>query len=79
MASKGNTALDKGIPQLTDAFVVIVKTEWNARITDELEAGCKRMLEMNRIASETYIVPGAFEIPFAIKTIYSAPVFITLL
>ena len=73
MASKGNTALDKGIPQLTDAFVVIVKTEWNVRITDELEAGCKRMLEMNRIASETYIVPGAFEIPFAIKTIYSAP------
>ncbi len=73
MASKGNTVLNKGIPQLTDAFVVIVKTEWNAHIVDELEAGCKRVLEENGIASETYVVPGAFEIPFAIKTIHAAP------
>ncbi len=73
MATKGNTVLNKGIPQLTDAFVIIVKTEWNSHIVDELEAGCKKMLEENGIASETYIVPGAVEIPFAIKTIFSSP------
>lgn len=74
MATKGNTVLNKGIPQLTDAFVVIVKTEWNAHIIDELEAGCKRVLEESGVAVETYVVPGAVEIPFAIKTIYSSPV-----
>jgi 6,7-dimethyl-8-ribityllumazine synthase len=71
MATKGNTALNKGIPQVRDAFVVIVKTEWNAHIIDELEAGCKRVLEENGVTSETYVVPGAFEIPFAIKAIHS--------
>ena len=29
MATKGNTSLNKGIPVIKDAFVVIVKTEWN--------------------------------------------------
>lgn len=51
-----------------DACVVLVKTEWNARIVDELEAGCRRELEkqgVKRIISIT--VPGAFEIPFAIR------------
>jgi 6,7-dimethyl-8-ribityllumazine synthase len=71
MATKGNTELNKGIPQITDAFVVIVKTEWNAHLIDELEAGCKRVLEENGVACETYVVPGAFEIPFAIKAIHS--------
>ena len=37
MATKGNTALNEGIPVLQDAFVVIVKTEWNAHIIDRLE------------------------------------------
>ncbi len=73
MATKGNTVLNKGIPQLTDAFVVIVKTEWNPHIVDALEAGCKRVLQENGVAVETYVVPGAVEIPFAIKAIYSTP------
>jgi len=71
MATKGNTVLNKGIPQLKDAFVIIVKTEWNAHIIDELEAGCKRVFEENGVSYRTYVVPGAFEIPFAIKNIYS--------
>ena len=67
MATKGNTTLNKGIPTIKDAFVVIVKTEWNAHIIDELENGCKRVLHDNGIKCKTLIVPGAFEIPFAIK------------
>jgi len=51
-----------------DACIVLVKTEWNASVTDELERGCTRILEqrgIRRIISLT--VPGAIEIPFAIK------------
>jgi 6,7-dimethyl-8-ribityllumazine synthase len=39
MSTKGNKALQKGIPQLKDAFVIIVKTEWNKEVVDKLEAG----------------------------------------
>lgn len=67
MATKGNKALNKGIPPLKDAFVIIVKTEWNAHIVDELENGCKKVLEEHKIKHQTLTVPGAFEIPFAIK------------
>lgn len=67
MASRGNnTLLNKGILK-EDAFIVIVKTEWNAHITDELEAGCLKIFAEHNIQSETLIVPGAVEIPFAIK------------
>jgi 6,7-dimethyl-8-ribityllumazine synthase len=51
-----------------DACVVLVKTEWNAAIVDELEKGCLRKLKelgIKKIIS--IIVPGAVEIPFAIK------------
>jgi 6,7-dimethyl-8-ribityllumazine synthase len=71
MATKGNTVLNKGIPVVQDAFVVIVKTEWNAHIIDRLEKGCKKVLKENGIKSKTVVVPGAFEIPFAIKTLHA--------
>ena len=67
MASQGNTELNKGIPVIKDAFVVIVKTEWNADIVDALEEGCKRILEQNGVQHKTIAVPGAVEIPFIIK------------
>ena len=70
MASKGNQELNKGIPQLMDAFVIIVKTEWNAHIVNELEAGCIRALDQNNVAYETVTVPGAFEIPFIIRRLH---------
>jgi 6,7-dimethyl-8-ribityllumazine synthase len=48
--------------------VVIVKTEWNAAIVDELEAGCRRVLEKAGVQNITVlVVPGAIEIPFAIN------------
>lgn len=56
-----------GIPLTKDAFVVIVKTEWNAHIVDALEEGCKNIFAQNNIRYETLLVPGAFEIPFSIK------------
>ncbi len=51
-----------------NACIVIVHTEWNAQIVDKLLDGCVKMLQhfgMNNYKIIT--VPGAFEIPFAIK------------
>ena len=67
MASKGNKVIGKGIPQLKDAFVIIVKTEWNKHIVDKLENGAIQILKQQKIAYKTLIVPGAVEIPFAVK------------
>jgi 6,7-dimethyl-8-ribityllumazine synthase len=67
MATPGNSELNKGIPEIKDAFVVIVKTEWNAHIINELEAGCIRVLKESGVRYSTIVVPGAVEIPFAIS------------
>ena len=56
-----------GIPA-KDACIVLVKTEWNHAITDELEKGARRILEAAGVKKIiTYTVPGAVEIPFTIK------------
>jgi 6,7-dimethyl-8-ribityllumazine synthase len=71
MAEVSNSKLlniNAGIRLSTDACVVLVKTEWNAAVVDELENGCLKELAklgIKKIVSIT--VPGAFEIPFAIK------------
>lgn len=67
MATKGNKTLHKGIPKIKDAFVIIVKTEWNKNIVDKLEAGAVKILVEQNISYKTLTVPGAFEIPFTIK------------
>ncbi|MCW3117243.1 MAG: 6,7-dimethyl-8-ribityllumazine synthase [Chitinophagaceae bacterium] len=60
--------LNKGIPPAKDAFIVLVKTEWNAAIVNELEKGCRKTLQQNQVKKIiTITVPGCFEIPFAIK------------
>jgi 6,7-dimethyl-8-ribityllumazine synthase len=52
-----------------DAFIVLVKTEWNAAIVDELEKGCLSKLKETGVKKIiTVTVPGAVEIPFAIKS-----------
>jgi 6,7-dimethyl-8-ribityllumazine synthase len=68
MATKGNTKLSKGIPQIKDAFVVIVATEWNAHIVDKLKSGAVKGLKESSVAYKVLTVPGAVEIPFAIRT-----------
>jgi 6,7-dimethyl-8-ribityllumazine synthase len=70
MADVSNSTLlhgIKGIHHIQDAFVVLVKTEWNAAIVDELERGCMGILKSCGVQSKTIVVPGAVEIPFAIK------------
>ena len=70
MAEVSNSRLlntDAGIPK-KNACIVLVKTEWNAVIVDELERGCREKLGMYKVKNVvTITVPGAFEIPFAIK------------
>ena len=71
MATKGNTSVNKGIPVIKDAFVVLVKTEWNEDIVTKLEKGAKKVLKAQGIRSLTLTVPGAVEIPFAVKAHYA--------
>ena len=62
----------EGIQNVKDALVVLVKTEWNAAVVDELEAGAIRILKQFDVAHSTLTVPGAVEIPFAIKQYWSS-------
>lgn len=70
MADVSNSKLlniDAGILKKS-ACVVLVKTEWNSAIVDELENGCREKLAVYKIKKViTITVPGAFEIAFAIK------------
>lgn len=57
-----------GILKNRDACIVLVKTEWNSAIVDELERGCLAELEKHGVKKiVTLVVPGAFEIPHGIK------------
>lgn len=57
---------------IKDACVVIVRTDWNAAIVDELEKGCVRILNENGITEIPIVnVPGAVEIPFAVQKYWS--------
>lgn len=57
-----------GILQPQDACIVIIKTEWNAQIVNKLEEGAYHILKQHNIGHiHTITVPGAFEIPFAIR------------
>ncbi|HLZ90014.1 MAG TPA: 6,7-dimethyl-8-ribityllumazine synthase [Puia sp.] len=56
-----------GIPDIGDACVVIVRTEWNAAIVGALEEGCKAVLDKAGVAYRVITVPGAFEIPFGVR------------
>jgi len=74
--STGNSKLlqiDTGILNLQDACVIIVKTEWNEDIIDAMEDGCRKVLVENGLQKIiTISVPGAFEIPFGIKSYWDA-------
>ncbi len=59
--------IDTGILK-KDACIVLVKTEWNAAISDQLELGCIAVLEQYNIKKTIVLtVPGAVEISFCIK------------
>lgn len=62
--------IDTGILK-KDACIVLIKTEWNAAIVDQLERGCIAILEKHGIKKVVVLtVPGAIEIPFAIKSFW---------
>lgn len=64
---------DVAVTDAAKASVVIVRTEWNAVIVDELEKGCLESLEAAGVKTWKVItVPGAFEIPFAIRSYWDA-------
>ena len=75
MAEVSNSKLlniDAGILK-EDACVVMIRTEWNAEIVDELENGCRKKLEELGVEKIGLItVPGAVEIPFGIKSYWDA-------
>ena len=74
MADIANSKLlqmDTGILNVQDACIVLVKTEWNAAIADELEKGAIAELQKHHVKKiVSVIVPGAVEIPFAIKSFW---------
>ena len=76
MAEVSNSKLlqfDTGILDIQDACIVLVKTEWNAMIVDELENGCINTLKQHQVKKiVTITVPGAVEIPFGIKTYWDS-------
>jgi 6,7-dimethyl-8-ribityllumazine synthase len=54
-----------------DACIVIVHTEWNSETVDKLLEGCIKILHQYGMHNHKIItVPGAFEIPFAIKNFW---------
>jgi len=62
--------INTGILQ-KDACIIIIRTEWNAAIVDKLESGCRTILDKYEMTNYRFInVPGAFEIPFAIKSFW---------
>ena len=58
---------------IKNACIVIIRTEWNSATIDKLEAGCKKILAQQEIGNvKSITVPGAFEIPFGIKSYWEA-------
>lgn len=73
MADVANSKLFTNITGILkkDACIVLVKTEWNAAIVDQLERGALAVLEKQGIKKTIVLtVPGAVEIPFAIKAFW---------
>ncbi len=65
--------VDTGILNIQDACIVLVKTEWNAAIVGELEKGAIAGLQKHDVKKIiTITVPGAIEIPFAIRSFWDA-------
>lgn len=51
-----------------DAFVAIVRTEWNVAVVDRLQEGCISVLSQQQVLYRVVTVPGAFEVPFGVKS-----------
>jgi 6,7-dimethyl-8-ribityllumazine synthase len=70
--AKSNLFTTTGLPDLTGASAVIVRTEWNDAIVGALVQGCREVLDQAGVAYQVVTVPGAFEIPFSIRAYWDA-------
>lgn len=60
-----------GMEDITGARVAIVSTQWNREIISALNEGCGHMLKAYKTdITDNYVVPGAFELPFACRRIW---------
>jgi len=56
-----------------DACIVIVHTQWNPQTVNKLLEGCIKTLDKFEMHNYKIVsVPGAFEIPFAIKSFWDS-------
>lgn len=71
LSSDSNTLLSlQGLESLKGSRIAIVSTEWNDRIVAaQIQGATKILNEVGAIIMNQYVVPGAFEIPFACKQI----------
>lgn len=70
MSNDNSTLFDihTGTSGFPGACVVLICTDWNAPVVNELEAGARRVLQQYGIEQVVTVkVPGAIEIPFAVK------------
>lgn len=73
MATQGNEKLGEGTALMGDTRVAVVKTAWNHRITDALEAGCLKVLREKGAEPVCETVPGAVELTFAAARLAEMP------
>lgn len=74
MSRHNDTLLqDSGIPSMRNAGVVLLHTEWNHEVVDELVRGCEQALGRHHVTRIVKIqVPGAMELAFACRRYYEA-------
>lgn len=72
LSSENKTLLTFSNLQVPTSQVVIVYTEWNEPIINELKKGAESILSLfPQIRVTSHAVPGCFEIPFAAKMLAS--------
>ena len=74
LAFKGKMESIKGAKQLKQngagLNVVVIRTGWNQKVVDPLVEGCIKELKDSGVTKiELIEVPGAYELPFACKTV----------
>lgn len=68
LSSENTSLLTFDNLQVPASQVVIVYTEWNEPIINELKKGAKTILsQFPQLKVSTHVVPGCFELPFAAK------------
>ncbi|HET6256096.1 MAG TPA: 6,7-dimethyl-8-ribityllumazine synthase [Puia sp.] len=70
--AKSNLFSTTGLPNLKGASVVVIRTEWNDEIVSALEEGCREVFDQTGVPYRIVTVPGAFEIPFAVRAYWDA-------